>query len=151
MRTLIVLFSFGLIPLVPAAAQPTDGSPGYLQPPQEIVDILDAGGLPQVVPSPDGRTLAIFARKPMPPLAELAQPVLRLAGRRVNPRTSAPHRLPTLVGLSLQTVDGVERPVPLPADSRLMPLGFSPDGRQLAFGNVRGDGIELWIVDVAAV
>jgi dipeptidyl aminopeptidase/acylaminoacyl peptidase len=150
MRQLIVLFCFSMTVAVPGAAQPVEGSSGYLHPPREIVEILDAGVLPIVVPSPDGRTLAIFERRAMPPLSELAQPMLRVAGRRVNPRTSAPHRLPGLVGLTLKAIDGAERAVSLPVESRILQIGFSPDGRHLAFGNVRESGVELWIVDVPA-
>ncbi|MGE5812855.1 MAG: prolyl oligopeptidase family serine peptidase [Acidobacteriota bacterium] len=132
----------------PALAQQAKPS-GYLTPPKEIVDILDAEPLPAVVPSPDHRTLAIFRRQPMPSIAELSQPMYRIGGSRINPRTNGPHRLPGLFALALKSVDGAERPVTLPPGSKLMTIGFSPDGSKLAFGNVRERGIELWIADTA--
>jgi dipeptidyl aminopeptidase/acylaminoacyl peptidase len=122
--------------------------PGYLTPPAEIVDILDAEPLPTVTASPDRRTLAIFRRKAMPSIAELSQPMYRLGGRRINPKTNGPHRLPGLIGLSLQSIEGPARPVTLPDGSNLMTIGFSQDGSRLAFANVRERGIELWVADV---
>ena len=64
---------------------------GYLIPPQEIIDILDTPAAPRVVVSPTGDTIALLERPSMPPLSELAQPMLRLAGYRVNPRTNGPY------------------------------------------------------------
>jgi dipeptidyl aminopeptidase/acylaminoacyl peptidase len=130
----------------PALARQGNGS-GYLTPPKDIVDILEAEPLPTVVPSPDRRTLAVFRREPMPSIAELAQPMYRVGGGRLNPRTSGPHRLPGLVALTLKAIDGTERPVTLPKGSKLMTIGFSHDGSKLAFSNVRDRGIELWIAD----
>lgn len=122
---------------------------GYLAPPQEIVDILGAPGLPLVVTSPDRRSLAIFSRRALPPIAELAEPMYRLAGHRVNPQTSGPHRTPGLVSVTLKSVDGAERAIAVPADANIMTIGFSPDGARLAFSNIRERGIELWVADVS--
>jgi len=132
---------------VPAAAQQASPT-GYLVPPPEIVQILDAEPLPTVVASPDRRTLAVFHRRAMPALAEVAQPMHRIGGLRINPRTSGPHRLPGLIGLSFKSLDGAERRIALPSGSSLTIIGFSPDGSRLAFTNVRERGIELWVADV---
>jgi dipeptidyl aminopeptidase/acylaminoacyl peptidase len=120
-------------------------------PPKAIVDILDAEPLPTVIVSPDGRTLALFKRKGMPPMAELAEPMLRLAGHRINPKTSGPHRTPGLAALTLKPVDGgAERTVAIPVGASLLNVGFSPDSKKIAVGNVKANGIELWVVDVAS-
>jgi dipeptidyl aminopeptidase/acylaminoacyl peptidase len=142
------LFLCGLMAALasPAVAQQANPS-GYLVPPKAIVDILDAEPLPTVIPSPDRHVLAIFRRQPMPSIAELSQPMYRIGGGRINPRTNGPHRLPGLFALTLKAVDGAERPVMLPNGSKLMNIGFSPDGSKLAFANVREHGIELWIAD----
>jgi dipeptidyl aminopeptidase/acylaminoacyl peptidase len=131
---------------VPAVAQQPKPA-AYQMPPKEIVEILDAEPLPTVVASPDHHALAIFRRHPMPSIAELAQPMHRIGGGRINPRISGPHRLPGLFAVTLKSLDGTEHPVTLPADSSLMTIGFSPDGSKLAFSNVRDRGIELWIAD----
>ncbi len=147
MRKLLVFSGFILAATLPTAgAQPARTS-GYLNPPGEIVDILDAEPLPTVVVSPDSRTLAIFRRKPMPAIAELSQPMYRIGGLRINPRISGPHRLQGLFALTLKSLDGAEHPVALPPGSKLMPIGFSNDGTKLAFANAAARGIELWIAD----
>ena len=59
--------------------------PVYRTPPPAIVDILDAEPLPGVSVSPTRDVLALLPRRSMPSIAELAQPMLRLAGVRVEP------------------------------------------------------------------
>ncbi len=147
MRKLLMFSVFiWLATLASAAAQPARPT-GYLNPPKEIIDILDAEPLPTVIVSPDHRTLAIFRRRPMPTIAELSQPMHRIGGLRINTRISGPHRLPGLFAVTLKSLDGAEHPVTLPAGSRLMSIGFSKDGSKLAFASVRDRGIELWIAD----
>ncbi len=120
----------------------------YQLPPKEIVDILDAAPLPTAVVSPSGQVLALLERASMPPIAELAGPMHRLAGLRINPRTNGPHRVQTLKGISLRSVaDGAEIAVTLPPAPRLSWIGFSPDGARFAFTHTRDTGIELWMGD----
>lgn len=70
---------------VTVSAQP-DAPARYRTPPQAIVDILDAPPLPDAQLSPTRDIVALLERRAMPPLAELAQPMLRLAGSRINPQ-----------------------------------------------------------------
>jgi dipeptidyl aminopeptidase/acylaminoacyl peptidase len=120
----------------------------YQLPPKEIVDLLDAPPLPTAAVSPSGRVIALLERASMPTIAELAQPMLRLAGVRINPRTNGPHRAQTLRAISLRSVaDGAEIKVTLPANARLSWIGFSPDGTRFAFTHTRDTGIELWMAD----
>jgi hypothetical protein len=62
---------------------------GYQKPPKSITDILDApaaAGLAQ----PDARPVAADPARPYPPIADLARPMLRLAGYRIDPVTNVP-------------------------------------------------------------
>jgi dipeptidyl aminopeptidase/acylaminoacyl peptidase len=123
---------------------------GYLTPPKAIVDILDAEPLPTVFASPDGKTLAIYRRRSMPTIAEVAEPMLRLGGHRINPKINGPHVLRVTTSLTLKPIDGgADRPVALPAGANLLSMGFSPDGNRLALGVVRPTGIEVWVVETA--
>src|SRR5687768_6585177 len=64
-------------------AQTQPASSGYLLPPKEIVDILDAPPPPTVEVSPSREVVALLERVSMPTIAELSQPpMLRLAGVR---------------------------------------------------------------------
>ncbi|GAA0869120.1 S9 family peptidase [Brevundimonas basaltis] len=134
----------------PALAQ--DGL-SYQQPPAPIADILDKKPTPTPSLSPDRTTLALFDRSNLPPIAELAEPMLRLAGYRINPRNNGPanSRVSWLTGLSFQPVTGGEaRAVTLPANSRFTSPNWSPDGRSVAFLMDAPTGLELWLADVAS-
>lgn len=124
----------------------------YQQPPAPIADILDTRPTPTSSLSPDRTTLALYDRANLPPIAELAEPMLRLGGYRINPRNNGPanSRVSWLTGLSFQPVaGGAARPVQLPADARFMSPSWSPDGRSVALLMDAPTGLELWIVDVA--
>ena len=127
---------------------------GYLLPPKVIVDMLDAPPPPTAEVSPARDVVALLERASMPTIAELSQPMHRLAGVRINPRTNAPHR-----GLGAQSryrnltlkviADGSERKVTLPPSPVLTWIGFNADGRRFAFTHMRDNGVELWIGDTA--
>jgi dipeptidyl aminopeptidase/acylaminoacyl peptidase len=122
----------------------------YLTPPQQIVDILDASPSPQVVVSPTGDTIALLSRPPMPSIAELAQPMLRLAGYRLNPRTNGPYTEAGITRLTLQRVsDGEEYAFDAPRETSLGRVEYSPDGSRLIFTLIRYNGIEAWLMETA--
>jgi dipeptidyl aminopeptidase/acylaminoacyl peptidase len=147
MRKLIFVLVFSAVALAGTDAPRADG---YLAPPKTIVEILDAEPTPTVAVSPDARTLAIFRRRSMPTIAEVAEPMLRLGGHRINPKTNGPHLLRVTTSLAVKPIGGgADRAVALPAGANLLSMGFSPDGKRLAVGVVRPTGIELWVVDAA--
>jgi len=93
--------AFVLLAAVPALAQAPDAALTYQQPPSPIATILDTRPTPTPSISPDDRTLALFERSNLPSIAELAEPQLRLAGYRINPRNNGPAngRLTWLTGI----------------------------------------------------
>jgi dipeptidyl aminopeptidase/acylaminoacyl peptidase len=131
-------------------AQSSTQTSGYLTPPQNIVDIMTAEPLPGVTVSPTRDVIALTTRPGMPPIAEVAQPMLRIAGLRINPRNNGPHRATGISGITLKTIaTGAERKVQVPADARISGVSFSPDGKRLSFTNARENAIDLHIVDVS--
>src|SRR6185369_13309775 len=85
-----------------------------------------------------------------PPLADLAQPMLRLAGRRINPAANSPHRYQYSVALTLKRVaDGSEVKIDVPAGAKISGVEWSDDGKHFAFLNGTANRVELWIGDVA--
>ena len=107
--------TLGLVLVAPLVAQEA-----YRTPPRVVVDALDAPFQPAVSVSPDRTMLALAVRAPMPTIAELAEPMLRLAGQRINPRTNGPHRGISYTALSLTRIDGgAERSVAVPAGRKL--------------------------------
>src|SRR5262245_18233991 len=81
-------------------------TPKYLTPPSEVVAAFDAQPLPDAQLSPTRKVLALSYRKAQPTIAQLAAPMLRLAGARVNPRTNGPQRQPLIYAIRLQKVSG---------------------------------------------
>src|SRR5262245_222974 len=143
-----ITFGLTLVPLavsLPATAQET-----YKKPPQAILDVLNAPLPPQVSVNPTRDAMLMADQRRYPPISDLAQPMLRLAGSRINPNTNGPHRGTYYVSLILKkTSDGNETKVVLPANAKVSMPAWSPDGKQFAFTNTIPTGIELWVGDVA--
>jgi dipeptidyl aminopeptidase/acylaminoacyl peptidase len=130
--------------------QPATAS-GYLTPPKVIVDILDAPPTPSVTVSPDRRTIALLSRHSMPAIAELAEPIHRVAGARINPKTNGrQQRGGGIIAITLKSIaDGTEKKITLPTDPNIGGVSFSSDGKRLSFTNTKENGIELWVADTA--
>lgn len=150
-HVLLAAASFGWA--VSAQAQDSNGSAAsYQQPPAPIAQILDAAPSPVPSISPTRERVALLGRSNLPPIAELAEPELRLAGYRINPRNNAPanSRLAWLNALSFQDVaTGQMREARLPAGFRFVAPSWSPDGSRLAMLRGVESGLELWVADAA--
>ena len=144
MRRLFVV-SLACLPCAALAAQEP-----YKLPPRVIVDMLDTPPLPAASLSPDRQWLLLLEQRSMPTIAELAQPMRRLAGNRINPRTTGPQLPGPITGLVLKRVaDGSERRITVPAPAALSFVSWSPDSRTIAFVQTRDSGLALWGADVA--
>ncbi len=122
----------------------------YQKPPKDVIDVLDAPATPAASISP-GRDYMLLAQGVRyPPITELAQPMLRLAGLRINPNTNGQHRAPYYVKLTIKKIaDGVETSVALPAGAQIGFPQWSMDGKHFAFTNTTASGIELWVGETA--
>ncbi|MFO0848664.1 MAG: CocE/NonD family hydrolase [Gemmataceae bacterium] len=141
-----------LIPLavVCMSAAVASGQTPYRQPPKAVADILDVPPPPAVSVSPTRDTLALVQTSRYPSIADLAEPMLRLGGLRINPKTNGPARQPRVTGISLMPVAGGEpKPVKVPVGAKLGTPVWSPDGKRFAVSNTTATGIELWVGDVA--
>lgn len=117
----------------------------YSKPPKVIDEVLTAPLPPTVSVSPSHDYLMLQQGQRYPSIADLSEPMLRLAGLRINPRTNGPHRDPRIVSLTLKKIGGGETKVATPADPKLSPVSWSPDGKRFAFTNTTHNGIELWV------
>ncbi|WP_206370184.1 prolyl oligopeptidase family serine peptidase [Solimonas marina] len=123
---------------------------GYQLPPSPIPQMLDAPQTPAVGLDRQHHRLAIYGRESMPSIAALAEPVLRLAGHRINPRNDGPTdaRSSWMNQLILEDIaSGARHDVTLPSDARFTNPSWSPDGRWLALTLDTAQGLELWVVD----
>jgi dipeptidyl aminopeptidase/acylaminoacyl peptidase len=134
------------------AAPPASAQETYQQPPQPIAKMLDAPPIPAVLPSPNGKYLLELERPALPPISEVAAPTLRLAGDRIDTRSTDDPRQPTLTGLRVQGVDGsAERPIQLPAGAHIHYVRWSPDSRRIAMTVQEhvGGPLTIWIAEIA--
>jgi dipeptidyl aminopeptidase/acylaminoacyl peptidase len=131
------------------AAAPVLAQEGYKLPPQEVVDILDAPQAPAVMVSPDRSVLVMAHRRNMPTIAEMSQPMLRLAGLRMNPVTNGRFSPSMVTGFSIMDVStGAERAVGLPSEDGWGMPRFSPNGEYIAVTRATTQGTELWVVQL---
>ncbi|MGH7531188.1 MAG: S9 family peptidase [Gemmatimonadales bacterium] len=130
------------------AVAPLTAQEPYKTPPQVIVDILDAPPLPGVSVSPTRDWLLLEQTPSMPSIREVSQPMLRLAGARINPATNGPHRFYTVSALTLKRLsDGRERRLRLPPGDVGNPM-WAPGGERIAFTVTGDSAISLWLVDL---
>ena len=145
----VAFAAFAVLPTSPGAQSAS--SSGYQLPPKVIVDILDAAPTPTVIVAPNRQMLAMIERRSMLSIAALAEPIHRIAGARINPRTNGrQQRVGDGIAITLKGVaDAVEKKVVVPPSANVGGLAFSPDGKRLAFTNTKSNGIELWVADTA--
>ena len=150
-------FAFPLVALAltlaagPAPAQESD-RPVYRQPDPALVRIVDAPPTPGVSLSPDETRMLLLETPSYPPIAELAERELKLAGMRIRPAVDGRSRTTGATGLRLLDVaTGAVRTVTgLPESPRIESLRWSPDGAHAAFTHTTDDRVELWVLDVEA-
>ena len=122
--------------------------PVYQKPPKLIADILESPAMPSISISPTRDRIMVIDSRRHPPIADLAQPMLRLAGIRFNPATNGPHHPIRRNGYRLISIaDGKETKVSLPPNAWVSEPEWSADGKQFAFLNYTPNAVELWVGD----
>ena len=154
-------FAMFTIPFFGVASARAQENLKYQVPPKGIVALVDVLPTPSVTLSPAGasdapRWLLIQDLSGLPPISDLAQPELRLAGLRFNPRTNGPSRGRYATAIKLkQLPDGMEISVTgLPPNAKIRSARWSSDQTMVAVVNESDSkddaGLSLWIVDVAS-
>ncbi|MDB5216231.1 MAG: peptidase prolyl oligopeptidase [Myxococcaceae bacterium] len=145
----------GPAPSSSASTPVGERSSGYDQPSQAILDVLRAPTPPRPYVDPTGATILLASWLQYPPMARVAEPFLRLAGVRVEPRTRRKHDTSGGYGISpcardFTLVDvqrGSELRIALPAGGCADAPLWSADGKRVAFRNTSADAVELWVAD----
>src|SRR5882724_3978618 len=102
----------------------------YQKPPKVITDILESPANPTVDISPTRDRLLIVNSMRHPFVADLAQPMLRIGGLRINPMTNGRHHPTRHIGLTLLDIKtGKETKVVVPPSPLLSIPIWSPDGK----------------------
>ena len=122
----------------------------YMEPDPDLIRIVDTPWPPSVSISPDYRWMLLRTSLRNPPISELAQPELKLAGMRFRPQNSAPSRSRRYVALELVRLSDLEHIAieGLPDGMRVLRTTWSPDGSMIAFTLETDTGVELWVIEV---
>ena len=149
--TLIPVLSTAIAVLATASA--LAASPQvYLQPSSEVLAVLDAKGLPGHVLSPDQKTLGIVELRRYRQVAELARPILRLAGKRIDAAANGPQLTPVIESIRLRELTqpgAAARTVQLPSGGSFYQMRWSPDSKHFLLHRRTAQATELWIGDTA--
>jgi dipeptidyl aminopeptidase/acylaminoacyl peptidase len=124
----------------------------YEKPNKDLVEIINAPPPPTLSVSPTHDYAIILESVRHPSIEELAQPMLRLAGTRIDINTNGPHLLPHTVKFTLLKLsDGTQMEVSLPQvnERKLSAPLWAPDGKTFAFTNTTNHSIDLWIGNTA--
>ncbi|MGH9673165.1 MAG: S9 family peptidase [Bryobacteraceae bacterium] len=135
------------ITLVFAAASLASGEFNYQKPPQAILDVLNAPVLPAVSVNPSRTHLVLAERDRYPSIATVSQPMLRLAGSRINPKNNGPHRTTgDITAIRLKPLaGGAEIRLVLPPGAKPSLPIWSPDGTQFALLNTTPASVDLYV------
>ncbi len=121
----------------------------YQMPPTDIANLMDAPPTPSASLSPSGETMLMLSIPSLPSVEEVAQEELRLAGLRLNPKTTGSSRSFYYNGLKFKSLkdDTVMEVKGLPDNPKIENVSWSPDGSKVAFTITQSSGLELWMVD----
>ena len=139
--------------LLAAGTQLASAQATYRQPPAAVAQILDAPATPTALLSPDRARIVLLERPGLPSITEIAAPEYRVAGIRLNPRTSGPSRQSPSRAMSVMPISG-GTPTPiaisLPRDGGISYTNWSPNGRLISFVVSTDSALTLWVADLAA-
>jgi dipeptidyl aminopeptidase/acylaminoacyl peptidase len=145
-RHWLILIGFVVVPVAIRA----ENDASYRSPSAALTAIVDAPLTPAVGVSPDKKILLFFERPSLPPVSELAQPELRLAGLRINPTNNGPSRAPYYTGMiAKQLGSGKETRISgLPSGARIGNVIWASDSLHVAFTMAGERSVELWVADL---
>lgn len=144
-KVFLVLGGFFTIQSVDA-----QGSLDYQKPPESILELLDAPTTPAVSLSRSGKTAILYERPDYPTISDVSQPIVGLAGLRLNPLNSSSAVANAYTGFTVRNLEtGVDNVVQgLPEAARIGNTSLNPEETLLAFTNSTQSGVELWIADL---
>ncbi len=128
---------------------------GYEVPPEPLLTLMRTLPPPQPLLDPTRQRVLLVQQAQYPSIERVAEPYLKLAGLRIEPRNHSRHDMSSgygirtcLHGLTLQELaSGQQTPVVLPENACISTPVFSPDGRRFAFSNTTASDTELWLGD----
>lgn len=151
MKRFPICQSFAILFLFIALATHAQDDAAYKTPPKDISDLVLSKPTPSVNIDQRGQWMILSERSDFPTIEDLAQPELRIAGLRINPRNFGPSRAAYAMGLQLKHIPSKKtyEIEGLPQNLRAGNVQWSPDETMFAFTNTLLDRIDLYVVNVA--
>ncbi|MBX2866279.1 MAG: prolyl oligopeptidase family serine peptidase [Leptolyngbyaceae cyanobacterium MAG.088] len=118
----------------------------WQSPPDEVLDVMHNQQFPQVWTSPTGDYMLLADPVLYPALSELAAPMHKLAGIRMNPAINGPHGRHGVISPRLVQIENrATTALNLPADAEIYNVRWTADGQRFALMVKRCDRIGLWV------
>ncbi|TDI68067.1 MAG: S9 family peptidase [Bacteroidetes bacterium] len=129
-----------------------DNANVWQSPKEDILKILHAPQLPRVSVSPSKKHMLLTDPIIYPTLSELAGPMLKLAGTRVNPKNNYYHGRHGGTSPRVLTIkDGKTIPLNIPEESEVLSTYWAADGQRFALSVGFENRIELWMGDISGL
>jgi dipeptidyl aminopeptidase/acylaminoacyl peptidase len=146
---LFLLMSLGTKARTAASGPAAETDMSWRSPSEDILEVLNAPKLPWVWTSPTGEYLLLADPQLYPPLSDLAAPMHKLAGIRVNPTNNHYSgwngaTSPRIVKIS----DGSAIELKLPKKAELLSVKWTADGKRFALMLKFPKHIKLWVGSV---
>ncbi|MEM7478488.1 MAG: hypothetical protein AAF483_26190, partial [Planctomycetota bacterium] len=141
----LLIFEFG------STSSRVSAQSTYDEPPQAVVDIIDAKPVPSVSFSPDRQWMLMVGRSAMPSIGDLSRRMLRLAGMRIDPVANSRFSTRFYSRLSLRAVGGeATLEVPMSEGMKIGGVSWSHHSDYFAFTTVSDKGQQLWVASTNA-
>lgn len=122
----------------------------YQVPHENIRELVEAPTTPSVMFTRSGDKALLLERPGFPSIGDVSQPVIGLAGLRLNPANTSSAVGSSSTNILVRDVkSGAENQIAgLPTSARISNLSFSPDEQHIAFTHSTDKGVELWMADL---
>jgi dipeptidyl aminopeptidase/acylaminoacyl peptidase len=125
----------------------------YQEPSKEILELVDVPLAPSVMMNHQNSVMVMLFRDAFKSIDELSKKELRIGGLRIDPLTNIGSRTTYYndVHIKYLAQDGKTVTVSgLPSPARLANFSWSPDESKMSFTHTAADGVEIWVLDIAA-
>ncbi|HLP11881.1 MAG TPA: prolyl oligopeptidase family serine peptidase [Flavobacteriales bacterium] len=122
----------------------------YQKPPKEILELIDIKPLPTPYINKNASKIVYVENADRMSLEMLAEPELKLAGLRINPRNHNKARVNPAIGISIMDL-AANKKIPvtgLPEKLAISSARYSPLENYFSFVNCMPDKLELWVIDL---
>ncbi len=116
-----------------------------------MVDMVENSVNRSVIISRKGNFMAILEEPGYPSISEISQPILRLAGLRINPKVMGNSRSSYYSSFKIKNIGNKEEFEfqNLPKEANIKDVSFSPDEKLVIFSITSDTEIQLWLGEIS--